>query len=499
MEMFETIRKHKGVKDWGGRLYYLDHKYHFQPLEFKKMQGGGWYYNEPFARKEFENLEVIARGILAQYIHYCDKQTVKEIFSKYYDNCFAVYKDNKNKQHDIEIMLKPDDEIEALFVQAMLEDEAIRIKSGLEKLEKYLTEDEFSVMQKVGDNFMTYLRGRLQELKPKPVCNPSAKEFLAVFNALSRDCLMYIEHKYELGYKKNKNTITVLSPTMQHKIFDVLPGQIASGFDEGIITLANLNKVIEEIETNIDNCKTQPKLERYVVGLLEPFRAISGYWSIFQHENFEKQRAKIEEEMAKLGTPENCLNDLLYIMTKYANKLYAVLIQRGFDLSKFQEDVEVYLKKNWTWFDIAPYVGGKKRAQRFIEQLDSPAVNPPDNPQNSTYILNDKILNALPDLYDCLTDDGVVTQSLINKQEFVNKITSSTIPILKKGKSHWVKKITKFKGFIKCIRYCFNENWYNDICKSAGLTHEEMEKYNTDNSASLESTMMSKLKGNGIG
>ena len=494
MEMFETIRKHKGVKDWGGRLYYMDHYYYFQPLEFIKMQGGRWYYNEPFARKDFENLEVVARGIIAQYIHYSDEQTVKEIFTKYYSKCFAIYKDNKNKQHDIEIMLKPDDEIEAIFVQAMVEDEAIRIKSSMEKLEKYLTEDEFSVMQKVGENFMAHLRSRLQELKPKSTVNPSAKEFLAVFNALSRDCLMYIENKYDLGYKENPNSKTVLSPDMQHKIFEVLPGQIASGFDEGVITLANLNKVIEEIETNIDNCKTQPKLERYVVGLLEPFRAISGYWSIFQHENFEKQRAKIEEEMAKLGTPENCLNDLLYIMTKYANKLYAVLIQRGFDLAKFQDDVEVYLKKNWTWLDIAPYVGGKKRAQRFIEQLDTP----PETPSDNTYILNDKILNALPDLYDSLIDEGVVSNLLISKQDFVNKITSCCIPVLKKDESLWVRKITKFKGFIKCIQPYFNKNWFIAICNSAGMTDRDMNKYNSNNSADLEQKLRSILKQHGI-
>ena len=205
---------------------------------------------------------------------------------------------------------------------------------------------------------------------------PTAHDFLAVLGGLTRDCLTYIEYKYDLRYKENPNTITVLSPNMQHKIFDVLPGQIASGFNEGVITLANLNKVIEEIETNIDNCKTRPELERYVVKLLEPFRTISNSLTIFQHESFEKQRAKIEEGMAKLGTPENCLIDLLFIMTKYANKLYAVLIQRDFDLGKFQDEVEIYLKREWTWIDIAPYVGGKIRAQRFMGQQETPIAHP---------------------------------------------------------------------------------------------------------------------------
>lgn len=206
----------------------------------------------------------------------------------------------------------------------------------------------------------------------RPVNNPTAKDFLTLFNALSRDCLMYIENKYDLGYKENPNVKTVLSPYMQHQIHEVIPNRITSGFNEGILTLANLNKVIEEIESNLDNCESLEVLERYVVKLLEPFRAVSDKMTMFQNENFEKQRAQIEEEMKKLGTPENCLIDLLFIMTKYANKLYAALIQRGFDLRRFQDEVEIYLKKEWTWFDIAPYVGGRKRAQHFMEHQKLP-------------------------------------------------------------------------------------------------------------------------------
>lgn len=481
MEMFEAIRKSEGCKDWGGRLVYLDYKYCFQPLVFQKMQGGRWYYNIPYAKKDFENLEVVARGILSQYIYHSDKQTVKEIFEKYYGKCFATYKDNKNKQHDIDIMLKPDDEIEALFVQAMLEEETIRIKSSMEKLEKYLTEDEFSVMQKVGDSFMAHLRSRLQELKPSPTA-PSAKEFLSAFSALSRDCLMYIENKYDLGYKENPNTIPVLSPNMQHKIFDVLPGQIASRLNEGVITLANLNMVIEEIETNIDNCKTQPELERYVVELLEPFRAISDNRTIFQHENFEKQRAKIEEEMAKLGTPENCLNDLLYIMTKYANKLYAVLIQRDFDLGKFQDEVEIYLKRKWTWSDIAPYVGGKIRAQRLMDHEGTPSVNEPeenDGVCKPNYITNYEVFNVLPGIYAFLVKEKVIKGDKITCTDYVTAIDNADISKIYPNSVKY-----KFKTTIKAIQKCFTKEWFTAICKSAGIPEGSMGKSNfTDDTA----------------
>ena len=219
---------------------------------------------------------------------------------------------------------------------------------------------------------------------------PTAHDFLAVLGGLTRDCMTYIEYKYDLSYKENKNVKTILSQNMRHHIFDELPAQIESGFNEGIITLPNLSAVIDEVEINIDNCKTQPELERYVVKLLEPFRTISNSLTIFQHESFEKQRAKIEEKMAKLGTPENCLIDLLFIMTKYANKLYAVLIQRDFDLGKFQDEVEIYLKREWTWIDIAPYVGGKIRAQRFMIHDDAPAVSSSSKDKETANSLFDK-------------------------------------------------------------------------------------------------------------
>jgi len=303
---------------------------------------------------------------------------------------------------------------------------------------------------------------------------PTAHDFLAVLGGLTRDCLTYIEYKYDLRYKENPNTITVLSPYMQHKVFEVLPSQIASRYNEGIITLANLSRVIEEIETNIDNCKTPPELERYVVELLEPFRAMSDNRTIFQHENFEKQRAKIEEEMAKLGTPENCLNDLLYIMTKYANKLYAVLIQRGFDLGKFQDDVEVYLKKNWTWFDIAPYVGGKLRAQRFMGHEETPTVTEPeenDGVCKPNYITDIEVFKVLPVIYAFLVEESVINGDIVTCTDYVSAIENADI-----SKIYPNSKKAKFKTTIKAIEKSFTKDWFVAICNSAGITEEQMGK-----------------------
>lgn len=141
----------------------------------------------------------------------------------------------------------------------------------------------------------------------------------------------------------------------------------------------------------------------------------------------------------------------------------------------------------------------KEYEEEHPQQPDTPTANPSAKDDGNSYITNDKILKALPDLYDCLVDDGVVSKDYIKKEDFSTCITKANIPQLKEEKSEWINKITKFKGFIKCIRHCFNDDWYSAICKSADLTDKKMGKYNTNNTADFEVTIKAKLKQNGIG
>lgn len=208
----------------------------------------------------------------------------------------------------------------------------------------------------------------MEYLKTEQKGMQSAKVFFNVFNGLSRDCLTYIECKYDLGYKENNNVKKVLSPDMQHFVFEALPSRIILGFNENKSILANMTDLMEEIEYNIGKCNTHEELEIYVVKLLEPFRVLSEHTAtIFQHKDFKKRRKGIVGEMMKLGTVENCLHDLYGVMNRFANRLYAILIQRNFDLSSFQDDLEIYIKDGWTASDIAPFVGGMKRANHFVE------------------------------------------------------------------------------------------------------------------------------------
>ena len=160
------------------------------------------------------------------------------------------------------------------------------------------------------------------------------------------------------------------------------------------------------------------------------------------------------------------------------------------EASKATWEVNTLIKRLRKW--------KKEYEEEHPQQPDTPTESPSAKEDSISYITNDKILKALPDLYDCLVDDGVVNGNNICKVDFVNNIVSCSIPQLKKGESDWVLKTTKFKGFVRCIKHCFNDDWYNGICNSAGLNSKQMGGYNTDNTADLEKTLRVRLKQNGI-
>lgn len=147
--------------------------------------------------------------------------------------------------------------------------------------------------------------------------------------------------------------------------------------------------------------------------------------------------------------------------------------------------------------DLRDWIG--EYEAEHLQQPNTPTNSPSAKDDGNSYITNDKILNALPDLYDCLIKNGVISELLIDKQDFGNAISSGSIPTLKKDVSYWVRKITHFKGFVYCIKPCFSKDWYITICKSAGLPEINMARYNTNLTADLERDLIKILKQKGIG
>lgn len=108
-----------------------------------------------------------------------------------------------------------------------------------------------------------------------------------------------------------------------------------------------------------------------------------------------------------------------------------------------------------------------------------PADSVPACEQSAPMIIDDEILKLLPDLYDLLVDDGVIKLT-ITKEDFLENIVKGVVPDMTPYSDHsWIKTIYKFKHTIKRIRPYFNNHWYNTVCSNAGLTADQMNKYNS--------------------
>lgn len=93
----------------------------------------------------------------------------------------------------------------------------------------------------------------------------------------------------------------------------------------------------------------------------------------------------------------------------------------------------------------------------------------------------------LHDLYDILWHDGVIDG--LERLDFMCKITTGEVAPIDKKHKGWVKNNAKFKAFIKAIKPFFNDAWYLAVCRNAGLTTNQMGKWNKDNTVDFEKTL----------
>lgn len=326
---------------------------------------------------------------------------------------------------------------------------------------------------------INYFQKWVKEKEPKSSVNDS----LVAFEELAHECIAFIGLKHGTRKVRPKPQKLILKQRDSYR------------------NMAAVSELTYEIRRHIESCKTPSETDQYICSLLLPFKELC---EVLRPPIPTKESQKFIRLLCT-GTSyhgkddpdsiERVLRGLLNDMNKFAKGLYDVLIQNGLDLNEYQQKTGVYLRREWNPAEGVFFEVDNWDLIEHLPIFETPPLKTTDSPN----ILNDKILNALPDLYDCLVEDGVVSNLLLTKQDFVNNITSCCVPKLKKGESLWVRKITKFKGFIKCIQPCFNKEWYIAICNSAGLSEKEMNKYNTDKSADLETTLKKKMKDNGIG
>ena len=115
------------------------------------------------------------------------------------------------------------------------------------------------------------------------------------------------------------------------------------------------------------------------------------------------------------------------------------------------------------------------------EQAAPPAARPDADSNTTPQPKDNAIIDYLPLLYNLLLDDGVIDSS-VSKVDFINKTIDGSIADV-------YQKRVKFKAFIKHIKRFFNTDWYLFVCNGMGLTHKEMQKYNTDKTADFENKL----------
>ena len=79
-------------KVWGGRIIFEQNAYRFQPIKSFKRAVGGYSWELPYLQKDYDNLEIVACGIMAYYIKCESDKMPKQIFAEYYNDCFKKIK-----------------------------------------------------------------------------------------------------------------------------------------------------------------------------------------------------------------------------------------------------------------------------------------------------------------------------------------------------------------------------------------------------------------------
>lgn len=325
---------------------------------------------------------------------------------------------------------------------------------------------------------INYFQKWVKEKEPKSSVNDS----LVAFEELAHECIAFIGLKHGTRKVRPKPQKLILKQRDSYR------------------NMAAVSELTYEIRRHIESCKTPSETDQYICSLLLPFKELC---EVLRPPTPTEESQRFITLLCTgtnyhgIDDPdsiERVLRSLLNDMNKFAKGLYDVLIQNGIDLNEYQQKTGVYLRKKWNPSEGMFFELDNWDLIESLSQEDTPLENQSDN----HFIINEKIHNALPNLYDLLVEDVVISNASINKQDFENKIISGDIPTLKKGESHWVLKIVKFKSFIKCIKKCYNADWYAAICNSAGLTKNEMSRYNTEKTASFENKTMAILQQNGI-
>lgn len=207
------------------------------------------------------------------------------------------------------------------------------------------------------------------------------------FGGVVAHCIEWMRYTYNLpcvkGEASTKDTRKLNEKWVKY-YEETLPESIleaTNAFNFDVIDCID-SPLMDEIEGNLKDCKTDTQKENYLFSLLLPFGngwKGCGYarvfnpktemeqkdWALYVNRQFCEILNKADNE----NSVEYCLHRFSRAAKMFADRLDALLLTYGIDLLRLQRECGVYLKEYRIITDVDLYIGSRELAQRYIDAL----------------------------------------------------------------------------------------------------------------------------------
>jgi hypothetical protein len=137
------------------------------------------------------------------------------------------------------------------------------------------------------------------------------KQFFSFYDmgGLVDRCIGYVQLQYNLNPYSDKNRLADLNDKWQTYYNEKLPAAVISEYEEhkywfDDMTLRQTSPLIDEIESNLNECKDKQEADRYIFSLLTPFEVLAG--RLHPTADIERREADIGEVERQIDLWKKC-------------------------------------------------------------------------------------------------------------------------------------------------------------------------------------------------
>lgn len=177
------------------------------------------------------------------------------------------------------------------------------------------------------------------------------------------------------------------------------------------------------------------------------------------------------------GTVENYLSRFWGVISRFADRLDALLLERGINLLWYQRECGIYLKNSRHVTDVDYYIGSTELAYKYINEA-LPKLNEEQNQSQNVEETSAQFevkLAYIEAVYNFLSGETKTLPDTVSKQIFVDCVRSGNFrPI---WETAGIKK-AKLKYSIYIIKSKMADSWYRQAANSIGCTPQQCSKAN---------------------